>query len=180
MVREAEGLEELRRLYSAKAEAEQDAADAMLPGIRVLAAGVPTARVLLVKGEPGEADLAAGASLAGPDGDAARAALEALGVGASSTLALVTRAAARAAGEAVVERLARYLESADPALAVALDAIAARDLAAAAGLRELPFGRLTHVRGRVLLAVDGLEASLADEARKKRVWRQLKALAGER
>ena len=40
----------------------------------------------------------------------------------------------------------------------------------------LSFGVPAHVRGRVLLAVDGLEASLADEARKKRVWEQFRGL----
>ncbi|HEY3318041.1 MAG TPA: hypothetical protein VGK50_06430 [Coriobacteriia bacterium] len=176
MVRDADELEDLRRLYAAKAQAEQQAADALVPGIRVLASGEATARVLLVKGDPGEADLAAGEALAGPDGDAALAALAALGVGTASVLALVTRPAPGTSADAAVERLARYLESADPAVAVALDGVAAGDLAAAAGLAGLPFGSSVLAHGRVLLAVDGLEASLADEARKKRVWAQFRGL----
>lgn len=166
-------------LHLAKAQAEQDAADAALPGIAVLASGDPLGRVLLVKGEPGAADLAAGEALAGADGDAARAALEALGIPTASVLAVVTRPAAATTADAARMRLAIYLESADPGLVVALDATAADDLAAAAGLRALPFGKPEHVRGRVLLAVDGLEASLADETRKRRVWGQLQGLKAE-
>ena len=62
-----------------------------------------------------------------------------------------------------------------PRLAVALDAVAAHDLAAAAGLESLPFGKPSWW-GRTLLAVDGLEASLTDAARKRRVWSQFKGL----
>jgi hypothetical protein len=179
MVRGPEHLAELRALYLAKAKAEQDDADALLPTLRVLSGGDPLARVLLVKGVPGLADVAAGEALAGADGDAARAALQALGVGTSSVLAVVTRAAAGARGDPAVERLGRYLESADPGIAIALDEVAAADLAAAAGLGSLVFGEAVRVHGRLLLAVDGLEASLADEARKKRVWKQLGALRRE-
>ena len=170
------GVEELAALYAAKAAAEEAAADALLAGLRVRSSGVPDARVMLVKGEPGKADLRAGEALAGPDREAARSALEALAVDAGSLLAVVSRPTPDAAADAIVRRLALHLEACDPALAVALDAAAAEDLAAAAGVRSLPFGEIAHVRGRTLLAVDGLEASLADDARKRRVWAQFKGL----
>jgi hypothetical protein len=176
MVRGAEELAALRDLYVAKARAEQEAADALLPALDVLAAGDPLGRVLLVKGEAGEADVAAGEALGGADGGAARAALEALGIATDSVLAVVTRPSADTPAAPAAERLACYLESADPALVVALDAVAAADLAAAADTRLPAFGEPAHVRGRVLLAIDGLEASLTDEARKKRVWAQFRAV----
>lgn len=177
MVRDTAGLAALRDLYAAKATAELDAADEVLPAIPVKRTGDDLGRVLLVKGEPGSGDLAAGAALAGADGEAARAALTALGVPVDSLLAVVSRPAGSATPlDAAHRRLARYLEAADPALAIALDALAADDLAAAAGVPALPFGEAVECRGRVLLAVDGLEASLSDEKRKRRVWRQFRAL----
>jgi hypothetical protein len=177
MVREpARDVADLAALYAAKAAAEEDAADALLPDLPVRRAGDPDALVLLVKGEPGTFDLEAGEALAGPDHEAVRAALEALEVDAGSLLAVVSRPVEDATPEAITRRLALYLEACDPALAIALDAVAAEDLAAAAGLRSLMFGDPAHIRGRVLLAVDGLEASLADEERKKRVWAQLRSL----
>lgn len=176
MVRDPEPLAELRALYAAKATAEEDAADALLPSLPVRRSGDPLARVLLLKGEPGPADLSAGEALAGADGDAARAALDALSLPVGSVLAVVTRPSAEVTPDLAVGRLAIYLEACDPEVAVALDGIAAEDLAAAVGMRALPFGEPGRVRGRVVLAVDGLEASLEDEARKRRVWSQLKVL----
>jgi hypothetical protein len=60
-------------------------------------------------------------------------------------------------------------------LAVALDAHAAEDLGLAFGVK-MAFGEPVMQQGRTLLAVDGLEASLDDPARKACVWRQFKAL----
>jgi hypothetical protein len=91
-------------------------------------------------------------------------------------IGLVTRPSADAPRELVVRRVALYLEACDPAVVIALDREAGDDLAEAVGLPALRFGEPEHVRGRVLLAVDGLEASLADAARKKRVWAQLRSL----
>jgi hypothetical protein len=169
----------LQALYDAKALAEERGADALLPGA-VRSDGDLQARVLLLKGEPSAADVSAGRALAGPDRDAAVAALTALGIDTASVLAVCSRPGAGGAADGAAPRLARYLEAADPALAVALDAAAAADLAAAAGLPALPFGEPVSVQGRTLLAVDGLEASLADEGRKRAVWAQFKALAREK
>ncbi|HET6497815.1 MAG TPA: hypothetical protein VFH17_02000, partial [Coriobacteriia bacterium] len=58
---------------------------------------------------------------------------------------------------------------------VALDAVAAEDVAAAFELDALPFGRRVHAGGRQFVAVEGLEASLGDERAKLRVWRQLQS-----
>jgi hypothetical protein len=172
----------LAALYAAAASAEEDAADALLPAVPVARTGAPGARLLLVKGAPGPEDERAGAGPAGPDADAVLKALARLvEEGAwpampDDVLGVVTRPAAGTAAGLAAARLARYLEAADPALAVALDETAAADLAVAAGLRALPFGEPAVVAGRTLLAVDGMEASLSDPERKKRVWAQLKSL----
>jgi hypothetical protein len=180
MVRDAQDVR-LRRLYDAKALAEEDAADAVLGAApEVRRSGDVLGRVLLVKGEPGEADLAAGEALAGADGEAARSALDALGVDTASILAIVSRPVRGATPVLAAARVARYVEAADPELVVALDDVAQDDLQRAFGLKVLPFGEPLTLRGRVLLAVDGLETSLADEARKKRVWAQFRALKTQR
>jgi hypothetical protein len=176
MVRGA-AVDDLRALYDVKACAEEDAADALLAEVPVHRTGDVRGRVLLLKGEPGEADTAAGEALAGADGEAARAALDALGVDTGSVLAIVTRPSPDVEPEFTAARVARYLEAADPAIAVALDEVARDDLARAVGLAALLFGEPKTLDGRVLLAVDGLEASLADAARKRRVWTHFRALA---
>jgi hypothetical protein len=166
----------LAALYAAKAAAEQDAADAVLPAVPVRRCGIPDARLLLVKGEPGTDDVARGEGPCGRDRDAAIAALSALGIESESVLGLVTRPAPGTDPVLAAARVARYLEAADPELAIALDEVARDDLARAVGLPTLLFGKPQTVAGRTLLAVDGLEASLADESRKRKVWRQFKGL----
>ena len=115
-----------------------------------------------------------GRALAGADAEAIARSLEALGLPAV-TLAVVTRPPGGRAprGDAV----RRLVEACDPTWVVALDASAAEDAAAALGVHRLAFGRPRSVLGRVWLAVDGLEASLADPARKRAVWAQLRTLA---
>ena len=169
--------EALRRAYQAKARAELAAADRLLGGrVPVTGSGDPLGRVLLIKGAPGPDDTAAGSALAGADGAAAAKALQALGLDPASVWRTCSRpgpgdAAARA------RRLELAVEAVDPALVLALDADASQDLSAALGLTPLRAGRPEIVRGRVLGAVDGLEASLTSEAAKARVWRQMKAVA---
>lgn len=165
------------RLYRAKARAELAAADGGLGSTAAVASiGSEIAAVLLVKGEPSSADLAAGRVLEGADGAAAAKALEALGVGSGDWYALCSRAA-DAPAPALVRRLELAVEAVDPKLVVALDAIAARDLADAFGLADLPPGRPVTARGRTLGAVAGFGASLDEPARKALVWRQLRAVA---
>ncbi len=70
-----------RLLVESKVRAEIRAADALCPGADAIAvAGSLTPVVVLVKGNAGDADRAAGIALAGADGEAARKALAALGV----------------------------------------------------------------------------------------------------
>lgn len=161
-------------LYRAKARAEVDAAEALVPGAAVVRGqGDLLADVLLVKGEPGPGDAGKHRALAGDDGVAIGRALDALGVS-SARFALCTRV--RRSGTARIERLRLVTEAIDPRIVVLLDDAAAADFTQAYGCARPAFGELVRVLGREVVAVDGFEASLADESRKRRVWRQLKAL----
>ena len=80
-------------LYRAKARAEVDVAEALVPGANVVRGqGDLLADVLLVKGEPGAGDMAKKRALAGDDGAAIGKALDALGLS-SHRFALCTRVA---------------------------------------------------------------------------------------
>ena len=164
-------------MYRAKARAEIADAESLVPGDAIVRGhGDELADVLLLKGEPGPADIEAGRALAGRDGEAAESALEALGVE-GARYAACSRVGA--VGEAERARRVRLLvEAIDPRLIVALDPVAAADLAAAFGVDVPAAGEVVRILGRRVLALDGLEASLGDERLKRRVWKQLKALAG--
>jgi hypothetical protein len=168
------GVAEIEAAFRGKAEAEAAAACEQLTGGRFSCNGDPSAPVLLLKGVAGPVDIEEKLALAGDDGRAATASLERLGLPEGWAGAITRPEPAAAADPAA---LARLVEACDPVFVVALDREAAEDAAAAVGLERLPFGRPASLRGRVWLAVDGLEASLTDPARKRRVWAQLKTLA---
>jgi len=168
----------LRATVDARVRAELAHADALVPGSDVVpSAGDLYAAVLLVKGLPGPAEESGGAAVSGADGDAAAKALAALGTDAESVFRTLSRPVADADEQACARRLRWTVEAVDPLSVVALDATAAADCSAACGLPALRPGRAVQSGGRVFLYVDGLEASLADPARKRRVWEQFKALA---
>ena len=169
--------EKLRALYESKARAELAAADGLVPG----SDGVPwrgelLASVALVKGLPGPAEASGQPALAGADGDAADKALVALGVDPVAVFRTLSRPVPEADPTRCGARLRLQLEAVDPSLVIALDRVAADDLRQALGLTELPFGVQVDIAGRRVVAVDGLEESLGDAARKRRVWRQLQAV----
>ncbi|MDP2181774.1 MAG: hypothetical protein Q8K99_04300 [Actinomycetota bacterium] len=171
-----EGVEGIRALYEAKVAAELALADSRAPGSDVIAwSGDVLASVMLVKGLPGPAEATGGAALSGADGAAADKALEALGHGSARVFRMLSRPESGIDFAARAQRLRGALEAVDPGLAIALDAEAAEDLAAVLGLARSRFGTAEHVMGRTFVAVDGLEASLADGVRKKRVWKQFQA-----
>ncbi len=161
-------------LFEAKATAEVDAAAAALAGGAFAVSGSPGVPVLLLKGIPGPADVAAGKALAGPDAAAAEKSLVALGLP-SDTCAVITRGPEGPAPSALAMRA--LVAASDPVWVIALDRAAAKDAAAAAGVSGLTAGRVQHRHGRIWLAVDGLEASLTDPELKRRVWAQFKAIA---
>ena len=172
-----EEADRIQRRFEAKARAELRNADAALGvPVAVASAGDPLGAVVLAKGLPEAADTKARRVLAGPDGEAARKALEALGLDPASVWAVCTRPG-KADLPACARRLELVVEAVDPRLVIALDDEAAEDLAAAFGLKALAPGRSVSVRGRTLGAVGGLSASLKDPGIKAKVWEHLKTLA---
>lgn len=170
---------EYERLCRDKARAELARADAAAQGAdRVRSWGDELAEVLLVKGEPGRADLEAGRALAGPDGEAIGKALDALGMP-KQRFAVCSRPAALSE-EVRGHRLALTIEAVDPKVVVALDAAAAADVASAYRVDVPAPGVPVRVRGRVVLAVSDFEAALADERLKRKAWRQLRGLTAVR
>ena len=169
-------VERYERMCREKADAEIAAADAPVVGSgRIRSSGDVLAEIALIKGAPGPHDVAAGRVLSGADGEAATKALDALGLP-SERYAVCSRPG-RSAAAARARRLALIIEAVDPAIVIALDPEAAADVALAMRTGALVPGEPVSVRGRNVLAIDGLEASLGDERLKKRVWRQLRALA---
>ncbi len=169
--------EDLIDLYESKARAELAEADGLASGADVIASsGSLIAQVALVKGLPGPAEAAGGAALSGPDGVAADSALSALGYDHSAAFKTLSRPEPGLGREQRVTRLRYVLEAVDAFAIVALDAEAAEDVRDAFGIDRLAFGRPVRAAGRTIVAVDGLEASLADAERKRRVWRQLQSL----
>lgn len=163
-------------VFREKARAEITVAEQAAGGMpAVRAHGDELAEVLLLKGEPGPGDIEGGYALAGPDGDAAEKALDALGLPAAR-FALCTRVP-DVDLEDRAARIRTVVEAVDPLYVIALDPLAAEDLAVAVGIDPPVAGTPVTWRGRTVVAIDGLEASLSDDALKRRVWRQLKALA---
>lgn len=172
----APSAEELRGIYRGKTAAELVAADKMAPGSDAIAcSGDLFAEVFVAKGEPGPAEASGGAALSGPDGEAVRKALAALGFDPASVFATIVRPEAGIDEPLLRARLHFQVEAIDPWLVLALDAVAAADLAAVFDLGRLPFGKRVANSGRQFVAVDGLEAALVDVRAKRRVWGQLQA-----
>lgn len=176
---DASGEEHIRALFEAKARAELAHADTLAPGSDLIAwSGALLASVALVKGMPGPAEASGGAALSGPDGAAVAKALVALGWPAGSWFATVSRPEPTIASEKRVARLRLQIEAVDALVVIALDGVAAQDVAAAFDLTgELAPGQPVVAFGRRLVAVDGFEESLGHEVRKRRVWRQMQAAA---
>lgn len=164
----------IERAYRDKARAELVAADRLAEGSDVVpSVGDPFAEVFLVKGEPGPAESSGGEALSGPDGTAVRKALAALGFDPDSVFASVSRPESGMKIESLRQRLRMQIEAVDPWVIVALDAVAAADVAAAFDLDGIACGKRAHGGGRQFVAVEGFEASLGDKSAKLRAWRQL-------
>ena len=149
----------------------------------VVMAGNAFSSVLLLKGALSDADRDAGL-LAGADGDALRAALQALGYEPQDWAGL---ASVDDAGDALPADLLREAICAlDPATLVVCDEAAASlvreayadDLAAQESFEEamLTEGLVVQVAGMRVLALGGFEAALSDARQKQLMWRRLKQL----
>ncbi len=166
-----------RGIVDAKTAAEIAAADAMVSGVGFIASsGTPFAGTMLVKGERGPAEEDGRPVLSGPDGDAVRKALAALGEDPDDIYAIASRPVVDVDAAVASQRTRLLVEAVDPDVVIALDGVAAEDCIEAFGLPGVEFGKPVRVMGRRMLAVDGLEASLTDSTRKRRVWAQLRAL----
>jgi uracil-DNA glycosylase len=171
---------EICALQEARAGAELSAADRLAPGSDAVAArGAVLAEVAIVKGSPGPAEASGGAAFSGADGEAAVKALAALGYDERDLFFTLSRPATGVKTVRLAARLRAQIEAVDPSLILAVDGTAAADVAAAFGIDRPSWGREVRVLGRRIVAVDGLEDSLTDSARKRRVWEQLKAARAE-
>ncbi|PKQ36913.1 MAG: hypothetical protein CVT59_10525 [Actinobacteria bacterium HGW-Actinobacteria-1] len=161
----------------AKVRAELARADAGLPAAAAgMWAGDLFPAVALVKGEPGAAEQAGDAVLSGADGAAVAKALAALGIEGAGIWRTLSRPGSGVLPAGAAARVGLQLAAIDPAIVIALDATAALDTATALAVAVPPFGVPVAARGMILLAVDGFEASLGDEGRKREIWRQLRGL----
>jgi hypothetical protein len=172
--------EQVRARFEARAKSELAAADALAPGSDAVAwSGALFAEVAAVKGLAGPAEASGGAALSGADGEALGKALAALGYDEADVFRTLSRPEPGISAERRSDRLRLQIEAVDAGLVLALDAEAAADVAEAFGIAPPDFGAHARVLGRRVVAVDGLEASLSDPARKARVWRQLQAAKAE-
>lgn len=166
----------VRAMHEMRVRAELEAAERLAPGSdRVAVSGNLLPEIALVKGLPGPAEATGGAALSGADGHALAKALTALGWPEDSWFATLSRPEPSTSPDARALRLRAQLEAVDPRIIVALDAQAAEDVALAFGVSHLRIGESVRVLGRRLVALEGFEASLSDEGRKRRVWQQLHA-----
>ncbi len=168
----------IRALHEARARAELAAADALCPGADTVAwSGDLLAEVVLVKGMPGPSEAAGDAALSGADGEAILKALAALGWDPQQVFATVSRPQAGLDPARCAQRVHAQIEAIDPQVVVALDPIAAADVATGLGVPPLHPGREVRIGGRRIVALEGFESVLSDESAKRRVWTQLKTAA---
>lgn len=169
-------VERIRSEHEGRARAELERAETLAPGSDVVRwSGAVIAEVALVKGCAGPAEAAGGAALSGADGEAADKALAALGWPVDAVFRTLSRPELTVSPDARAARLRTQLEAVGPLVVVALDRVAAEDVALAFGIEALAPSSPVVAGGRRLVAVDDFEASLVDERRKRRVWKQVQA-----
>ena len=177
--------DERRRAYVAKARAE--VGGLVERGVRM--SGNAFSSVLFLKGDLDAAERDGGAVLAGEDGRALRASLEALGYAPEDWAALATVADAAGADDPAPldpGLLRLSVTTLDPATVVACDERAADALrnAYADELSRLPEfsaamlapGVVAMVLGMRLLNLGGFEAALSDPGQKQVMWARLKRI----
>lgn len=165
-------------LWFAKLAAEVERAESLLGDAPRVASSAPAySAVLVVKGRPSREDEAAGRAFSGEDGEAIRKALAALGVEGEPFLAVSRPWLGVPAGsEAVSQRIRELAHAVEAELVLALDPVAAGDVALAFGLLDLRPGEAVDVPGFRILATDDFSGALGDEHAKRIVWSQLKTL----
>lgn len=166
------------KLWLAKVAAEVERAESLLGSPKRIAASSPSySAALVVKGRLSRDDEAEGRAFAGKDGEAIRKALAALGVAGEPYLT-VSRPSVEAQTDLrpVAQRLCELAQALEVELVVALDSVAAGDVARAFGLSELRPGEPVEAAGFRIVATDDFAAALADDRAKRAVWRQLKSI----
>lgn len=171
-----ESNESLSSAFSIKMRVELQTAEKRAPLCGEAASNGPMdAQTLVFKGQLGPSETAGGVAVSGADRSAILAALDRLGWDSGRVFFAWAPLCADQDPAARAARLVGIVEAIDPELVVALDADATGEVATALGIAQPGFGRIHEPRGRTFIGVDGLEASLTDEVRKRRVWSQLKA-----
>lgn len=170
--------QERRAAYVAKTRMELE----MLAARGVVVCGNAFSSVLIVKGELSADELAGGPLLAGPDGDALRKSLTALGYAPEDWAGLSALAGKTdgAAGGGVAPApltpgLFRTAVAAlGPSTVLICDNAAATTFCAAYAIQPLEPGVVTDVLGMRVLHLGGFAAGLADPQRKQWAWACLK------
>ncbi len=132
--------------------------------------------ILVVKGEPGPAEMSGGALLSGADGKALRAAFTKLGYAPEEWCGL---ACWRLDGGFLAPSQMRLVLAAlGPSTVVAADEAAAALMSDAytGTPLELGWGRVSMVAGMRVLSLGGFEAALGDMHSKQRMWALLKLI----
>lgn len=147
-------------------------------------AGNAFSSVLLLKGDPSQSERAAGRLLAGDDGKALRAALQALGYAPEDWAGLATWDMRGGVLDAPLLREAVCVL--DPATLVLCDGAAAQavreayaqDLSLLESFEEamLAEGTVVQLAGMRVLALGGFAAALGDARQKQLMWARLKLL----
>lgn len=162
-------------LYEAKALAELADANELAGMAAGGWSGDPLGEVALVVGTEPSADDESDI-LPADLHEAAGKALGALGFEQGSAFEIASRPR-EARPDARAARLRLALEAVDAPLILALDPLAAEDLAVAFGLRGLEPGKPVRAAGRVLGSTGDFAASLGDVRAKGRVWAAMRSVA---
>ena len=170
------GQDALIALIQAKALAELGDAAGLLGSPRPWRGEPFSALAFVVSGLSEEAGAAE--PLRGAPGEAADKAAAALGVDPANVFVVASRRGG-ASDEERSHGLALAIEAADPRVVIALDGLAAADLAAAFGAEPMDVGVPVRALGRVLGWAGEFAESLAGTAAKAPVWNAMKTIAAE-
>jgi hypothetical protein len=163
-------------LYEAKALAELGDANALAGVASGGWSGDPLGAVALVVTTVASTEDVESGILRADVREAASKALAALGFEEDSAFVIASRPRGAETG-ALTARLRLALEAVDAPLVLALDPLAADDLAAAFGLHGLEPGKPVRAAGRVLGSTGDFAASLGDVRAKGRVWAAMRSVA---
>ena len=173
-MRESEltGREQIRSAYVAKAKIEVEEADALIAAPPGSWEGpLVGTRIVFAVGSPAE-----GGVLDERVGDAVAKVADALGV-AGAVFALSTRPATGVDPDAAVRRVRLLIEALDPPAVIALDPVAAEDLASAFDVQTLREDGPVRAFGRALGNAGDFAAALDDPQAKARAWSSMKGVA---